>query len=101
MTIRAVSSDGVREVTLPAAGVFSVGRRAGNDLVVNGAGVSRQHARFRIEGGRILVEDAGSSHGTVLNGKAISAPAEVRVGDVVGLGDVRLELVGDLSLIHI
>ena len=94
MIIRTVAADGAREVPLPAAGVFSVGRRQGNDLVIDDMSVSRQHALLRIEDGRIMLENA-SSKGTQLNGEKISDPVEVRAGDVVEMGDVRLELVDE------
>ena len=100
MIIRTVAADGVREVPLPAAGVFSVGRRQGNDLVIDDMSVSRQHALLRIEDGRIMLENA-SSKGTQLNGEKISDPVEVCAGDVVELGDVRLELVDDAAAGHV
>ncbi|HKR58323.1 MAG TPA: FHA domain-containing protein, partial [Pyrinomonadaceae bacterium] len=40
--------------------------------------VSRQHAEFRLEGGRWIVSDKGSTHGTFLNGQPLKTAAEVR-----------------------
>ena len=94
MIIRIVEAGGAREVTLPAAGTFSVGRSAGNDLVIGDMSVSRQHALFRIEDGRTMLENF-SNKGTKLNDDEIVGPAEVGAGDVVEMGDVRLEIRSD------
>lgn len=51
-------------------------------------GVSRQHARFEVGAGRIMVRDTRSANGTRLNGKKLTPDHvyELRDGDVVQLG---------------
>jgi pSer/pThr/pTyr-binding forkhead associated (FHA) protein len=51
-----------------------------------GAAVSRVHSEFAIEGGGIVVRDAGSRNGTYVNGKRIDAPVNCVKGDLVMLG---------------
>ena len=50
---------------------FRIGRQADNDFVVRDSRASRLHARILGEGGRYVIEDAGSRHGTFVNGKRI------------------------------
>jgi pSer/pThr/pTyr-binding forkhead associated (FHA) protein len=52
--------------------------------------VSRLHARIVYENGRHSLGDAGSSHGTELNGEIITEPRVLRTGDVIGLGETML-----------
>lgn len=68
---------------------LSIGRSEENDLAIDDPEISRRHARFaRIEGGWV-VEDMGTSNGTVVNG-APSPRATLASGDVVQLGGVEL-----------
>ena len=48
--------------------------------------VSRKHAEFRVEGERSLLVDLNSRFGTFLDGRQLSAPAEVRAGARVQFG---------------
>lgn len=48
--------------------------------------VSKRHARIRYGGRCFLVEDAGSSAGTLLNGVLLGAPSMLRAGDIIELG---------------
>jgi pSer/pThr/pTyr-binding forkhead associated (FHA) protein/S1-C subfamily serine protease len=50
--------------------------------------VSRVHAEFTIgPAGGLIVRDAGSKHGTFLNGVRLTRPLPVRLGDHLMLGD--------------
>jgi hypothetical protein len=48
--------------------------------------LSRSHARIRVEGGRVLVEDLGSKNGTWLRGVAISSLRDLLPGDEARAG---------------
>lgn len=50
---------------------FRIGRQPDNDLVLRDSRASRVHARIHAEGSRYVIEDAGSRHGTFVNGKRI------------------------------
>ncbi len=54
---------------------FRIGRQPDNDLVLRDSRVSRAHARIISEGGKFWIEDAGSRHGTFVNGKRIERQA--------------------------
>ena len=53
--------------------------------------LSREHARISpFEGGRLLVEDLGSTNGTFVNGGPIAGPTVVQGGDAIWLGGSTL-----------
>ncbi len=62
------------------------GRHADCDVVIDHHSVSRRHARFRRRGAQIVVDDIGSTNGTLVNGAAIAAPRRLAPGDVVAVG---------------
>ena len=69
------------------------GRAETNEIYINHSSVSRQHARFFLEGGRCFVEDLESSNGVRINGRKYGKAA-LHQGDLVDLGHVRLRFVG-------
>ena len=64
---------------------ISIGRAAGNDLVITGKRVSREHARVRRSGLHVLLEDLHSANGTLLNGERLLAATELHDGDEVAV----------------
>jgi len=71
-----------------------IGRTDENDLVVNHRSISRNHAKVVREpdNGRYTISDLQSSNGVRVNGNDYSK-VELRRGDVVDLGHVRLRFV--------
>ena len=65
----------------------SIGRDPGNQVVINDPQISRQHARITPQGGLMVLEDLGSTNGTMVNGLRISGPHTLAHGDQIGLGD--------------
>ena len=64
-----------------------LGRDLANDITIGDPEVSRRHARFFMRDDNFFVEDLGSTNGTFLNGERISSPKQLRVGDVITLGE--------------
>lgn len=64
-----------------------IGRDPSNAIVINDPEVSRRHARLMLQGGRYVLEDLGSTNGTFVNGRRLSAPYVLKPGDVVSLGE--------------
>jgi hypothetical protein len=58
--------------------------------LVGDATISRRHAIVRNDGRQIMVIDAGSTHGTYLNGYRIAGPVSVRRGMVLQVGQTLL-----------
>lgn len=74
------------------AGETCVGRGDGNGVILGGDSVSRRHARFLLGEEGVLVEDLGSRNGTRINGRPLESSAWLTLGDVVEIGENRLEL---------
>jgi len=60
--------------------MISVGRTANNDLVIPDPHVSRMHAYFQQDGEHLVLIDAGSQHGTSVDGQRLGPNRPVRVG---------------------
>ncbi|WP_420645635.1 FHA domain-containing protein [Candidatus Leptofilum sp.] len=67
----------------------TIGRAIENEIVVSSKRISREHARIRREGWRVLVEDLGSTNGTFLNGQRLLEPTQLRDRDQIKVGDVQ------------
>jgi subtilisin family serine protease len=68
-----------------------IGRESYCAIQLPGDGtVSRRHAIVRNDGRQITVIDAGSTHGTYLNGQRVTAPAVVRRGMLLQVGQTLL-----------
>ena len=63
-----------------------IGRQAGNDLVLAHRWVSRSHAIIQRSGSDFILVDVGSTHGTVVNRRALSSPHRLVDGDRICLG---------------
>jgi hypothetical protein len=66
---------------------MSIGREATNDIVIQEAELSRNHARLSRRGATFLLEDLGSTNGTFVNRQRLSAPRMLNPGDEVGFGE--------------
>jgi ABC transport system ATP-binding/permease protein len=76
----------------PILGSATVGRSTNADIVLPDEAVSRTHAAFRVDGQTVVVEDLGSSNGTLVNGDPIDSPCRLAPGDLVTVGSTELEL---------
>lgn len=74
------------------APVLRIGRMPENDVVLDNLGVSRFHARLRVEEDGVLLEDAGSENGCLVNGERLAGPHRVAAGDVIAIGKHELRL---------
>jgi hypothetical protein len=82
----------LRGVSVPVNGPVVIGRSPGADIVIGDDFVSSSHARVSPSGDGAVLEDLGSTNGTVLNGAPVRAPQMLRVGDAIDIGAVRLKV---------
>jgi Ca-activated chloride channel family protein len=82
-----------REVArYPLVSEMIVGRAPDNAIAVNSRSLSRRHSRFACRDSRLFVDDLGSTNGTIVNGRRVSAEHELQHGDLVLIGDVTFRI---------
>jgi putative peptide zinc metalloprotease protein len=85
-----VLSDATR---VPLVADVTLGRAPGSSVVLGDPTVSRLHARISPgNGGAPVIEDAGSSHGTFLDGVRVTGPVPLRDGAQIRLGDSEMRV---------
>lgn len=72
-----------------------IGRGRGCHIVFDDSTVSKEHARLRVDGRSMLVEDLHSTNGTLVNGKAIDGPTPLRRGDRIAIGPNVIVFAGE------
>jgi EmrB/QacA subfamily drug resistance transporter len=92
---------GLEVVEGPAAGMrISIGAdglvlgrgESGAGTLGNDAELSRRHVSISPADGRLLVEDLGSTNGTIVNGSQISTPTPAEPGDSISVGSSVLRV---------
>lgn len=73
-----------------------VGRSSDLDMVLVEDMVSRKHAKITVAGGKVIIEDLGSTNGTFVNGEKIKQ-ARLKEGDRILIGTSILKLVAQGS----
>ena len=82
-----------RGTTYQLGDELTVGRASGCQVALpDDSYASQLHARIFRKDGRLWLEDLGSTNGTYLNAKAVSAPVALRRGDRVQVGRTVLEV---------
>lgn len=70
--------------------IIRIGRAIHNEIVIEEQGVSRFHSQIRRDGNVLLIEDLGSTNGTLIHGERLKLPYRLSVGDIVYLCDEKL-----------
>lgn len=73
-------------VTLPCV----IGRK-GCDLVLNDGQISRRHAELKIVERKLVIEDLGSTNGTMVNGESVTSK-KLSPGDLLTIGETSLRV---------
>jgi pSer/pThr/pTyr-binding forkhead associated (FHA) protein len=69
-----------------------IGRGDNCHVVLKDSYVSQAHARIFTRNGSVMLEDLGSTNGTYLNRRKVTAPVELQRGDKVKIGKTVLEM---------
>jgi hypothetical protein len=80
------------EFPLPSEKEIVIGRGGELDIVLVEDMVSRKHAKINTQGGKIIIQDLGSTNGTFVNGEKIKR-ARLKEGDRVLIGTSILKLI--------
>jgi hypothetical protein len=76
----------------PLGDELTVGRAAGCQITLDDTYASQLHARIFMRDGQLYVEDLGSTNGTYLNRRKVSAPMVVSHGDQIQIGSTVMEV---------
>jgi EmrB/QacA subfamily drug resistance transporter len=70
-----------------------LGREAPADVVLADATqeISRRHARIAVQDGQTMIEDLGSTNGTLLNGELLKGKSILQAGDQIRVGSATLQ----------
>ena len=90
---RAWRSPRLPRMILPQRPEVMIGRSPFADFVVANQTVSSRHALLKHDGTSWVIQDAGSTNGTFLNGWRITDPMAVRPGDELTVGESTFVLV--------
>ena len=91
-----IEDDQANRTVVPLArDEYSIGRGEDNTVRLTERNISRRHARIARETERWVVFDAGSYNGCYVNGARVNQRQDLTHGDLVQLGDYRLELVDE------
>jgi pSer/pThr/pTyr-binding forkhead associated (FHA) protein len=71
--------------------MMTIGRTSDNDICIPSKLVSRNHARLLIGPNAVILEDAGSTNGCLVNDVLVKQHV-IRDGDVLSIGDLKYRL---------
>jgi pSer/pThr/pTyr-binding forkhead associated (FHA) protein/uncharacterized membrane protein len=74
---------------------YTIGRAEENTVRLTERNISRSHAKLQRNGSGWIIEDLASYNGCFVNGVRVSDPQGLEHGDLVQLGDYRLEIVDE------
>jgi pSer/pThr/pTyr-binding forkhead associated (FHA) protein len=77
---------------------YSVGRDVVNTVRLTERNISRKHALLKKNGAGWVVRDLTSYNGCFVNGQRVSGERPLKHGDLLQLGDYRLEMMDDAVL---
>ena len=85
-----------------SAGIFSIGRSADCQLSLDDPLVSRKHAQLTVRDHEVLVEDAGSRNGVLVNGVKIEGQRKLADGDRITIGaqEMTITAIADSELMR-
>ncbi|MCY4333999.1 MAG: trypsin-like peptidase domain-containing protein [Litoreibacter sp.] len=72
----------------------TIGRTSSADITIDSPKISREHARIKLDGRRLIIEDLGSTNVVEVEGKRLSAnaPEQINTRAKINLGNVVLRL---------
>ena len=90
--LRVVEPAEQRGTTYELGEELTMGRAGGCQVTIDDTYVSQLHARLFLREGQYYIEDLGSTNGTYLNRRKVTAPVAIRKGDRLQVGKTVLEL---------
>lgn len=79
---------------IPVRGEITIGRKETNNLILDDQYASGNHARIFLKNTDYMIEDLGSTNGTMLNDKRLEGRAILKVGDEIQIGSASFKVIG-------
>jgi pSer/pThr/pTyr-binding forkhead associated (FHA) protein len=70
----------------------TIGRSSRAEVPLDSSAVSHEHARIERRNGELWIQDLGSTNGTIVNGKRLTAPLRLTSRDTLVISDITLVL---------
>ncbi len=87
-----ITSDTQAGTVVEIRGSVVLGRSDEADVLLEDPYASGFHLRFTFEEERLSVQDLGTTNGTYVNGRRITAPTQLSKGDTVQVGKTIMEV---------
>lgn len=87
-----VKSETAAGKELEVTNVTVLGRSAESDVVLDDPYASEFHMRLVAQDNGITLHDLGSTNGTYVNGRRVTAPTQLRRGDTIQVGKTVMEV---------
>ncbi|WP_097027296.1 FHA domain-containing protein [Clostridium peptidivorans] len=72
---------------IPLQGQITIGRKEDNTFMLDDPYVSGKHARIYVKSGDYIIEDLGSTNGTLVNDDEIEGKKYLETGDIIKIGN--------------
>ena len=92
LALRIIAPAELKGRSYPLGDEITVGRAAGCQVTIDDTYASQVHARIFMRDDQLYVEDLGSTNGTYLNRRKVSAPMVVSHGDQIQIGSTVMEV---------
>ncbi len=92
--LRAQLGDQIGRTYIMSGETLRIGRAPDNDLALDDIQVSRYHARLIRQGDTLIIEDLGSTNGTLVSGRRITRPQILQPGDTIAIGKTVFSVEG-------
>lgn len=79
---------------IPLGPMITLGRKEDNNLILKDPYCSGHHARIYSKNGMYVLEDLGSTNGTLHNGEKVSAKIVLKPQDEIKIGSLILKVIG-------
>lgn len=87
-----VRSESQQGIELAVTDVTVLGRSSEADVVLDDPYASEFHMRLVAQDSGIMLHDLGSTNGTYVNGRRVTAPTQLRRGDTIQVGKTVMEV---------
>ncbi|HEX6299760.1 MAG TPA: FHA domain-containing protein [Acidimicrobiia bacterium] len=87
-----VRSESQRGQEFEVSDVVVLGRSDETDFVIDDPYASEFHLRLVSQENGMMLHDLGSTNGTYVNGRRVSAPTELKRGDTIQVGKTVMEI---------